>query len=389
MGGVSRSGVSAVVRYNGGGQAAHNVVAGGVHHTFRQLGSGSLSGIPTYLSQHHRLDVEQVVAEARQLEREGGPDVLGLVSVHPDALLVTPVHEAANRARERARGAGRHGSTGLGIGETTFYAAAVRHRLRAGESYGDTTAPGDALGPAPRAADLRDRARLTRALDRLVRFYAPLDIDVPAVADMVDVLIQYGDLVRVADDLGRYLRDGEVVFEGAQGALLDEDAGFHPYTTWSSPLPPAIIPLAGQRPYVVGVTRTFHTRHGAGPFPSEDPALDVPGDHNGTGEWQGSFRFGALDLGMLRYGVELVTPDSLSVTWADRDLGVVDSGTVPQAPRDLSKREALTQGLFERVPVPVAGSALDHLARIGIPVLVTADGPQRESRRGTPDSTAV
>lgn len=381
VGGVSGKGVAAVVRYNGGGQAAHNVVAGGVHHTFRQLGSGTLAGVPTYLSQHHRLDVEQVVAEAIQLERKGVEGVLARVSVHPEALLVTPVHEAANRARERARGVGRHGSTGLGIGETTFYAAAVGNRLRAGQSYGNTTAPADADGTAPRAEDLRDRRALVARIDELVRFYAPLGLDVPTVDEMADVLVEHGDQVRIADDLARHLDAGEVVFEGAQGALLDEDAGFHPYTTWSSPLPSKVTALAGQRPYVVGITRTFHTRHGAGPFPSEDPTLEVRGDHNGTGEWQGAFRFGRLDLGMLRYGVALVQPDALAVTWTDQDLGVVDSGSVPRIdPEDLAAREVLSAQLLARVPDEVDGSALGHITDLGLPILVTSDGPGRESR---------
>ncbi|HPZ50529.1 MAG TPA: adenylosuccinate synthetase [Propionibacteriaceae bacterium] len=381
FGGLSGQGVSAVVRYNGGGQAAHNVVAGGVHHTFRQLGSGSMSGVPTYLSQHHRVDVEQVTAEARQLERKGFDGVLSRVSVHPDALLVTPVHEAANRAREQARGEGRHGSTGLGIGETTFYAAAVERRLRAGESYGNTAAPADAVGLAPRASDLRDRSRLTERMDELVQFYEPLGIDIPSVAEMVDVLIEHGEEVQIGDDLARYLAAGEVVFEGAQGALLDEHAGFHPYTTWSSPLPSVVTDLVGTRPYVIGVTRTIHTRHGAGPFPSEDTTLDITGDHNRTGEWQGHFRFGALDLGMLRYGLSLVEPDALSVTWADLDLGVVDSGDVPVVGADdLDAREELSRELHARQPHPLRGSAMEHIAALGRPILVSADGPDRERR---------
>jgi adenylosuccinate synthase len=381
VGGVSRAGVSAVVRYNGGGQAAHNVIAGGVHHTFRQLGSGTLAGIPTHLSRNHRLDVEQVVAEALQLERKGCTDVLAGVSVHPAALLVTPVHEAANRARERARGVNRHGSTGLGIGETTFYAEATRLGLRVGEVYGNTTCPSDADGIAPCANDLRDRRRLTSRLDDLMRFYAPLGIEVDSVDVMANMLIEHGDLVTLGDDLTRYLDSGEVIFEGAQGALLDEDVGFHPYTTWSSPLPDAVQRLTGHRPTVVGVTRTFHTRHGAGPFPSEDEGLAVDGDHNGTGEWQGVFRFGRLDLGMLRYGIDTVRPDALSVTWADVDLGVVDSGDVVRVdPADLDRRHEATRSLASRTPVALAGTALDHISATGVSILVTSDGPERERR---------
>lgn len=386
-GGRTGRGVSGVVRFNGGGQAAHNVIAGGLHHTFRQLGSGTLAGVPTHLSRHHRLDVEQLAAEAIQLERKGVRDPLAGVSVHPAALLVTPVHEAANRARERARGVERHGSTGLGIGETTFYAGATSLGLKAGEWFGDTQCPSDADGVAPRASDTVDRRRLTSRLDDLVRFYAPLTTDVPSVGEMVALLMEFGQTVPLADPLASWSERGEVVFEGAQGVLLDENAGFHPHTTWSTTLPSAARALLAEvtddRAEVVGVTRTFHTRHGAGPFPSEDPALDVGEAHNGTGEFQGGFRLGGLDLGLLRYAVGVARPDHLAVTHTDVEVAAVDSGEVEPVvdPDDLAAREAASRRLAAAAPAPVEGPALAAIESLGVPALVTSDGPAREDRR--------
>ncbi len=387
-GGRTGRGVSAVVRFNGGTQAAHNVVAGELHHTFRQLGSGSLLGIPTHLSRHHRLDVEQLAAEAVQLEREGVPGALDRVTVHPATLLVTPVHEAANRARERARGVDRHGSTGLGIGETTFYAGATALGLRAGESFGDTVCPADAVGVAPRAVDALNRHRLVSRLDDLAEFYAPLTSDFPSVESMASLICEFSSAVPIVDALGELCDRGEVVFEGAQGALLDENVGFHPYTTWSTTLPSAaqgLLRQAGAAPAtVVGVIRTFHTRHGAGPFPSEDATVDVGERHNGTGEFQGAFRLGALDLGLVRYGIAAARPDYLAVTHADVSLPVVDSGdwSLPDDPDDLEARTSVTRRLFDAPSTPVPTDAMSALASLGVPILVTASGPARADRSG-------
>src|SRR5258707_5943403 len=109
-----------VVRFNGGAQAAHNVVTqDGRHHTFAQFGSGTLSapGTRTYLSRFMLVDPLALVGEAEHLARLGVAAPLALVAIDRDALLTTPYHQAANRAREAARGAARHGSCGMGVGE--------------------------------------------------------------------------------------------------------------------------------------------------------------------------------------------------------------------------------------------------------------------------------
>src|SRR5690606_20021947 len=99
---------------------------------------------------------------------------------------------------------------------------------------------------------------------------------------------------------GNYLqgliKSENLVFEGAQGALPAEPDGFHPYTTWSTTTPHNALSLLngkGGRTRVIGVTRAYHTRHGAGRFPTEDASLLYP-DHNCKGPWQGDFRFGSL-----------------------------------------------------------------------------------------------
>ncbi|NKY79097.1 adenylosuccinate synthetase, partial [Nocardiopsis dassonvillei] len=118
----------AVVRANGGAQAAHNVVTpDGRHHTFAQFGAGTLAPggpVPTHLSRLMVVDPFALAAEAGHLASLGVADPFALVTVDRRALISTPWHRAANQARERARGEARHGSCGMGVGETVAYALA-------------------------------------------------------------------------------------------------------------------------------------------------------------------------------------------------------------------------------------------------------------------------
>ena len=99
------------------------VTADGRHHTFAQFGSGSFTpGVRTHLSRFVLVDPLAMAAEAAHLASVGVPDALDRLTVDRDALLATPYHRAANRARELARGRDRHGSCGMGIGETVRYA---------------------------------------------------------------------------------------------------------------------------------------------------------------------------------------------------------------------------------------------------------------------------
>ncbi|MCP9971471.1 adenylosuccinate synthetase [Actinomadura madurae] len=121
--------------------------------------------------------------------------------------------------------------------------------------------------------------------------------DVPDVEDCAAAFTAFAERVRIVGGahLRRLLRGGTVVFEGAQGVLLDEWHGFHPYTTWSATTfanAETLLAEAGGTALRLGVLRAYATRHGPGPFVTEDPVLtaDLPEPHNGTGRWQGAFR---------------------------------------------------------------------------------------------------
>ncbi len=312
-----------VIRFNGGAQAAHNVLtADGRHHTFAQFGSGSFtSGVRTHLSRFVLVDPLALAAEADGLASAGVPDALDRLTVDRDALLVTPYHQAANRAREAARGRDRHGSCGMGIGETARYALAW---------------PGD----GPRVADCAAPRALARSLgrlrDRLCDELGPLGG--PSVDSLCDVYRTFANRVALVDGgyLRRLLRAGPAVFEGAQGILLDEWRGFHPYTTWSTTtfanaetllaeaglaeagLAGAGLAEARDTAVRLGVVRCYLTRHGPGPFVTEDPTLEFPEPHNGTGTWQGAFRIGHPDAVALRYAAEVAGGvDGVALTHLD------------------------------------------------------------------------
>ncbi|UNO38762.1 adenylosuccinate synthetase [Streptomyces sp. MST-110588] len=356
--------VAAVVRFNGGAQAAHNVLTGdGRHHTFAQFGSGTFHGVPTHLSRHMLVDPLALATEARHLASLGVPDPLSLLTVDRRALLTAPYHAAANRAREQARGPARHGSCGMGIGETAAYALAH---------------PSD----APTAGDCLSRTVLRRKLallrDRLSeQLGSPpgaLPPDVPPLDPCLDAFAAFAAHVTLVDDthLPRLLRRGPVVFEGAQGVLLDEWHGFHPYTTWStttfanaeSLLADAGQPRAALR---LGVVRTYTTRHGPGPLVTEDPGIltAVPERHNGHGRWQGPFRAGHFDAPAHAYAAEVCGGvDALALTHLDapahhRGLRIAhayrtDDGLIRRIPAsppgDLTRQQQLTATLLTARP---------------------------------------
>lgn len=293
--------VAAVVRWSGGAQAAHNVCHGGRHHTFRQFGSASLLDVRTVLRAPMMVNPLNLAVEAGELADLGVLDPFGLITGDARCLVTTPVHVAMNRARELLRGNNRHGSTGEGIGETTAYDLAVSAKARAGSWIGNFPIHIDAPSvPAPTLATLRDRAGTVRALDALAAYAEPLLAAAgtgglpESVETMADALCEIAGHIRIIDDVDAHLVDtmaaGTALFEGSQGVLLDEWNGFHPYTTWSTVVPTALVAwLArmGHSPYVLGLTRCYATRHGAGPMPTEDPALDLPDVHNREGRYQG------------------------------------------------------------------------------------------------------
>lgn len=392
----------AVVRANGGAQAAHNVVTpDGRHHTFSQFGAGTLAPggpVPTHLSRFMVVDPFALAMEAAHLASLGVADPLSLVTVDRRALISTPWHRAANRARERARGTDRHGSCGMGVGETMAYAL-------------------DHPDLAPTVGDCATPARLRRKLTALGEALGASGSDAvgsddgeePDLEECLAAYAAFAERVRLVDEtyLPRLLARTPVVFEGAQGVLLDEWHGFHPHTTWSTTTtanPLTLLDEAGRPDDArrIGVLRTFTTRHGAGPLVTEDPVLAarLPDRHNRDHPWQGAFRVGHLDLVAARYALAATGGvDALVVTHADaperlgrglrwctdyRDGAGAPLSIAPGPAGDLDRQAALTRRLADARPVLAPApeepaEAISHA--LGTPLAAVFSGPTRTDAR--------
>ncbi len=325
-----------VVRYSGGAQAGHNVVlSDGRRHTFSQFGAGTFAGARTFLGPRMIISPATMVPEADHLRTLGVSDPWSMMVVHPDCLVATFYHVLMNRLREVARGKQRHGSCGLGIGEARHY------WLRYGQD-------------AVTAGDLHDRTALVQKMV-LLRERLLLEMqDLPQVDKQLAEELRESFPAEEADDLRRCAERLEidrrlpraegVIFEGAQGVLLDEWYGFHPHTTWSTVTPRHAFELLADvpdvEPSVLGITRAYTTRHGAGPFPTAcqkmtESLADAGNPHN---PWQGRLRSGPLDLMLIDYAVRVAGIDGIVVNHLDQ---------LPPQPRICSTYEG-----WERIEVP-------------------------------------
>lgn len=321
-----------VVRHNGGPQAAHNVVTPeGRHHTFAQFGSASfVPGSRTHLSRFMLVNPFNLMAEAEHLESLGERNILSRMTIDSEAMVITPWHIAANRIRELVRGGGRHGSCGQGIGETKLDAIhfpeealkvrdlgnmnTVRRKLAWVQNL-KLIQHAEIIEELPKIKQSEKELAVLTSTD-LVEFVTDFYRDFTEKVQVVDGSV-FGELAGRAD---------LVIFEGAQAVLLDENYGFHPYTTWSVTTQENAQTLLDEIDYEdpvtrLGLTRAYMVRHGAGPFVSEDVRLSrqVPDMHNANNDWQHGFRVGHLDFVALRYAMEANGQiDELVVTNLDR-----------------------------------------------------------------------
>ena len=317
---------AAVIRFNGGSQAEHNIVTpDGRHHTFSQFGAASfLPDVPTHLSVDMLVNPINMFLEADHLIDVGVTDIWERTSVDRFARIVTPYHQAGNRLRELVRGASRHGSTGQGVSEAVISWMA----------YPDLTILAGELTDRDIVERL-ERQRL-RARDQMAAISAPTDTPEWEALTNPTLSVMYAEeyaewVRRVTLTDPEYLsllsgRYEHMVFEAAQGVLLDEKRGFHPHTTWSNTTPDNArrqlkdIGFLGMV-RTLGIVRSYTTRHGFGPFVTEDAALDGPLAEyfNGTGPWQGHFRIGHFDPLAHRYALRAIGGvDGLVVTGLDR-----------------------------------------------------------------------
>ncbi len=323
---VRRLGAHTVVRFNGGAQAGHNVVlVDGRQHTFSQLGAGTfVPRVATLLASPVVVHPSALLIENDYLQRVGVQDALSRLVIDARCRINTPFHQAAGRLRELVRGTQAHGSCGIGFGAT------VEHALEHPDEallYGDLMHPArtlEKLEAIRRRLEAEFRGlRLTEGSAEELAFLASPKLAGRWLQGLAALTRQVPPSSReaVGERLGG---PGAVVFEGAQGVLLDEWHGFHPHTTWSSTHGRAaervVADVDASTPIQhFGVIRSYLTRHGRGPLPTHDIALDsLTEPHNASDGWQSVFRRGHPDAVLLRYAREAVgSLDALLVTHLD------------------------------------------------------------------------
>ena len=284
-----------VVRHNGGAQAGHTVVAPRerIRHVFSHFGSGTLAGLSSYLSPFFVCNPMIFRKELRELNQKG---IEPLLYVDPACYVTTPYDMLINQALERKRGNERHGSCGIGFGETIQRSEnSSAHLLQ--------------------VSDLWDLNYTERTLRRILETYAPfrakeLGVSCNFYDISIDRFIQ--DCAHFVGNISRgqpRIQSFTPIFEGAQGLKLDQERGEFPHVTRSNTGLKNVIALAQEWGVceldVTYVTRCYTTRHGAGPLAYEWKD-DYPGeDHtNVYNEWQRQLRYGVLDIDVLARDIQ-------------------------------------------------------------------------------------
>ena len=390
----------AVVRFQGGHNAGHTLVINGEKTVLHLIPSGILrDDVICYIGNGVVLSPEALLKEMKQLEETGIP-VRERLKLSPACPLILPYHVALDQAREQARGEAKIGTTGRGIGPA--YEDKVSRR-------------------GLRVADLLHPERFARKLKEVMdyhnfslqHYYKTDVVDYEKVLN--DTMAMAQELIpmidRVSDRLHEHHRCGDhILFEGAQGSLLDIDHGTYPFVTSSNTTAGGTSTGSGFGPlyldYVLGITKAYTTRVGSGPFPTE---LD---DENGRHLAKVGNEFGAttgrprrcgwFDAVALRQAIQINSVSGLCLTKLDVLDGLetiricVDyknaDGESITTPVDVEEYESV-QPVYEDMPGwsestfgvksldQLPANALAYIKRLeevtGAPIDIISTGPDR------------
>jgi adenylosuccinate synthase len=303
-----------VVRFQGGHNAGHTLVVGNETYRLSLLPSGLVRGKLGIIGNGVVVDPEALLAEIDKVTAQGLRVSPATLRIAENAALILPFHGALDRAREAARGEHKIGTTGRGIGPA--------YEDKAGRR-------------AIRVCDLAEPESLAERLDQLLLHHnallrglgAPEVEAKPLLAALLEIapkVLPYADQVWQRLDEAR--RAGRrILFEGAQGVMLDVDHGTYPFVTSSHTHPGQAAAGAGLGPaavgYVLGITKAYTTRVGSGPFPTElteeiGRLLGERGKEFGvvTGRKR---RCGWFDAVMVRQAVKVAGIDGIALTKLD------------------------------------------------------------------------
>ncbi|GAA6130876.1 adenylosuccinate synthase [Halopseudomonas sabulinigri] len=392
--------VAAVVRYQGGHNAGHTLVIDGEKTVLHLIPSGILrDNVQCFIGNGVVLSPEALLKELGQLEAKGVP-VRERLRISPACPLILPYHVALDQAREKARGEAKIGTTGRGIGPA--YEDKVSRR-------------------GLRVADLFHRERFAAKLGEVLDYHnfalqhyykvEPVDFQ-----KTLDEALGYAEwlaplMTDVTARLHELRREGaNIMFEGAQGSLLDIDHGTYPFVTSSNTTAGGTATGSGFGPlyldYVLGITKAYTTRVGSGPFPTElfdsvGARLAERGHEFGSTTGRAR-RCGWFDAIILRRAIEINSISGLCLTKLDvlDGLDVIricvgyrnEHGDVIEAPTDADSYIGL-EPVYEDMPgwtestlgvktlegLPVNAQA--YIRRIeelvGAPIDLISTGPDR------------
>jgi len=390
-----------VVRFQGGHNAGHTLVIGTRKTILRLIPSGILrAGVACYIGNGVVLSPSALLQEIDELE-QAGVDVLSRLKISEACPLILPYHIAIDQAREAAKGAGKIGTTGRGIGPA-YEDKVGRRAIRLQDLF----------------APARFEAKLVDLLDFhnfvLTRYFGVQPVDASRVRD--ETLALAPRLKPLVTDVSRALYEAHqagknLLFEGAQGTLLDVDHGTYPFVTSSNTVAGAAAAGAGVGPqmlhYVLGITKAYNTRVGSGPFPTElenatGELLRARGDEFGsvTGRPR---RCGWFDAAALRRSVQINGVSGLCITKLDvldgfEQVNICTGYTIEGGQHELLPLCAEDAGrckpVYETMPgwrdstvgarqyaqlPPRARAYLERIQAIcGVPVDMISTGPERD-----------
>ena len=388
----------AIVRFQGGNNAGHTIVVGGTTFKLSSIPSGILTpGKMNVIGGGTVLDPWAFLQEMSHLAQLGvdiSPQNLVIADNTP---LILPVHKALDALREKAAGDSKIGTTLRGIGPA--YEDKVGRR-------------------SIRVADLTDSTHLSSMIDRLYQHHNTWRRGMGA--DELDPQQVFHDLTKIAPEIVRFAQPawrrldeiqsnkGNILFEGAQGALLDIEHGSYPFVTSSSTLPGAAASGGGLGPgrlgHVLGICKAYCTRVGAGPFPSEisdemGAFLAAKGREKGTVTGRPR-RCGWFDAVLARQVCKIAGVNSLALTKLDVLQGIdelkvctayeLDGQTIDYFPTS-AQEQARLKPIFESLPTwsepiemaeELPAHARQYMSRIeewvGIPISLLSISPKRE-----------
>lgn len=307
---------SGVVRFQGGHNAGHTLVVGGKKTILRLIPSGILhEHLTCYIGSGVVVSPEALLAEIDELKAAGVKRVEERLKIAPTCPMILPYHIALDQAREASRGSNKIGTTGRGIGPA-YEDKVARRAVRIVDLF-----------DLP-ALEEKVKANLALYNTQLKHLHQAAEVELSTVMDAVNrirdrVLPMIADVARELYEKGQ--KGENLLFEGAQGTLLDIDYGTYPFVTSSNCLAGAASAGAGVPPqmlnYVLGIVKAYTTRVGSGPFPTElfdDVGAGLAKRGNEFGSVTGrARRCGWFDAAALKRSIQINGISGMCITKLD------------------------------------------------------------------------